>query len=74
MTVGSAGNGRRALDEIRRLQPKVAVLGMRLSGLDGSEVLTAIVRDQIPTRILFLSTLTDGELVYDMIAAGAAGW
>jgi two-component system nitrate/nitrite response regulator NarL len=72
--VGSAGNGRRALDEIRRLQPQVALLGMRMSGLDGSEVLTAIVRDQIPTRVLFLSTLTDSELVYDMLARGAAGY
>jgi two-component system, NarL family, nitrate/nitrite response regulator NarL len=72
--VGSTGGGRRALDEIRRLQPLVALLGMRMSGLDGSEVLTAIVRDQIPTRVLFLSTLTDSGLVYDMLARGAAGY
>jgi two-component system nitrate/nitrite response regulator NarL len=72
--VGSAADGRHALDEIRRLQPQVAILGMRMSGLDGSEVLNAIVRDQVPTRVVFLSTLTESELVYDMLARGAAGY
>jgi two-component system nitrate/nitrite response regulator NarL len=72
--VGSAADGRHALDEIRRLQPQVAVLGMRMSGLDGSEVLNAIVRDQIPTRVVFLSTVTESGLVYDMLARGAAGY
>ena len=66
--VGSAADGRHALDEIRRLQPQVAVLGMRMSGLDGSEVLKAIVRDKIPTDVVFLSTLTESGMVYDMLA------
>ena len=72
--VGSAADGRHALDEIRRLQPQVALLGMRMSGLDGSEVLNAIVRDQIPTDVVFLSTLTESGLVYEMLARGAAGY
>jgi two-component system nitrate/nitrite response regulator NarL len=72
--VGSAADGRRALDEIRRLQPQVAVLGMRMDGLDGPAVLNAIVRDEIPTRVVFLSTYTDSRLVYDMLAKGAAGY
>ena len=72
--VGSASDGRRALDEIRRLQPQVALLDMRMDGLDGSEVLNAIVRDHLPTRVVFLSSYTESGLVYDMLARGAAGY
>ena len=72
--VGSASDGRRALEEIRRLRPQVALLGTRMGGLDGPEILNAIVRDGIPTRVLFLSTLTESGLVYDMFSQGAAGY
>jgi two-component system nitrate/nitrite response regulator NarL len=72
--VGSAADGRLALEEIRRLQPQVALLDMRMDGLDGSEILNAIVRDGIPTRVVFLSTYTESGLIYDMLARGAAGY
>jgi two-component system nitrate/nitrite response regulator NarL len=72
--VGSAGDGRTALDEIRRLEPDVAVLDVRMADLDGGEVLNALVRDGVRTRVLFLSTHTDGSLIYDLLAAGAAGY
>jgi two-component system nitrate/nitrite response regulator NarL len=72
--IGSASDGRLALEEIRRLKPQVAVLDMRMDGFDGSEVLNAIVRDEIPTRVVFLSTYTESGLVYDMLARGAAGY
>jgi two-component system nitrate/nitrite response regulator NarL len=72
--VGSAGDGLRALEEIRRLRPQVALLDMRMGGLDGSGVLNAIVRDGIPTFVLFLSTYTESGLVYEMLALGAAGY
>jgi two-component system nitrate/nitrite response regulator NarL len=72
--VGSASDGRHALEEIRRLQPAVALLGMRMGGLDGPEILNAIMRDRIPARVLFLSSLTGSGLVYDMFSQGAAGY
>lgn len=72
--VGVAGDGREALAEIRRLEPDIAVLDMRMPELDGSQVLNALVRDGIATRVLFLSTFTEGGLIYDALAAGAAGY
>jgi two-component system nitrate/nitrite response regulator NarL len=72
--VGSASDGRDALEEIRRLHPRVALLGMRMGGLDGPEILNAIMRDRIPTRVLFLSSVTESGLVYDMFSQGAAGY
>jgi two-component system nitrate/nitrite response regulator NarL len=72
--VGTAENGRVALEKIRRLRPDVAVLDMRMPELDGAKVLNAVVRDGIPTRVLFLSTHTESGMVYDLIARGAAGY
>ena len=72
--VGTAENGRVAIEEIRRLQPEVALVDMRMPELDGAQVLNAVVRDRIPTRVLFLSTHTESAKVYDLLAHGASGY
>jgi two-component system, NarL family, nitrate/nitrite response regulator NarL len=72
--VGTAENGRVAIEEIRRLRPDVALLDMRMPDLDGAQVLNAVVRDGIPTRVLFLSTHTGSGMVHDLLAQGAAGY
>lgn len=72
--VGMAGDGREALQEIAGRKPDVAVLDLMMPGLDGTQVLNAITRDKIPTRVLFCSAATDSRLVYDIVAAGAAGY
>jgi two-component system, NarL family, nitrate/nitrite response regulator NarL len=72
--VGSATNGGEALEELRRLAPDVAVLDVRMGGLDGREVLAAARRDGLKTRVLFLSAYLEDDLVYGTLAAGAAGY
>jgi two-component system nitrate/nitrite response regulator NarL len=72
--IASAGDGRRALGLIRDLEPVVAVLDLRLPGLDGLQILNAVTRDGLPTRVLFLSASGDPELVYRAVQGGAAGY
>jgi two-component system nitrate/nitrite response regulator NarL len=72
--VGTAEDGRTALEEIKRLEPDVAVVDMRMPHLDGSQVLNAIVRDGVGTRVLFLSTHTESSVVYELLARGASGY
>ena len=72
--VGVAEDGRVAIEEIRRLKPEVALVDMRMPELDGAQVLNAVVRDGVPTRVLFLSTHTDSGMVYDLLANGASGY
>jgi len=72
--VGAASDGREALGLIRELQPAVAVLDLRLPGLDGLQVLNAVTRDDLPTRVLMLSASGDPELVYRAVQGGAAGY
>lgn len=72
--VAEAENGREALDIIRREEPEVAVLDLRMPDLDGIAVLHALVRDHAPTRVLLLSAFTDSSSVYRAIEEGAAGF
>lgn len=72
--LAEAGDGRAALDQIRELKPSVAVLDIRMPGLDGTQVLAAARREGLETEILFLSAFMEPELAYKTVAAGAKGY
>jgi two-component system nitrate/nitrite response regulator NarL len=72
--VGEAADGRQALEGIRRLAPDVAVLDIRMPGLDGTQVLGALRRDGVDAQVLFLSAFMEPELAFSTIAAGARGY
>ncbi len=71
---GQSGDGRTALEEIRRLRPVVVTLDLRLPGLDGMRILNAIERDGLPSRALILSSASDGAKIYQAVGLGAAGY
>ena len=72
--VGEAENGRDGLDLIRRENPDVAVVDYQMADLDGIEVVHAIVRDRLTTRVLLLSALTDSSIVFRALEEGAKGY
>ncbi|MGI9020316.1 MAG: response regulator [Solirubrobacterales bacterium] len=72
--VGEAEDGRIALDEIKRVTPDVALLDIRMPGLEGPQVLNALQRDGVKTKVIFLSAFMEGELAYETVAAGARGY
>ncbi len=72
--VGELANGRQALTEIKRLQPDVAVLDLRMPELDALQVLNAIQRDGLVTRVVVLSAFLEGAVVFQAVAAGAAAY
>jgi two-component system, NarL family, nitrate/nitrite response regulator NarL len=72
--VGEAEDGRAALDEIKRVDPDVALLDIRMPGLEGPQVLNALQRDGVKTSVIFLSAFMEGELAYETVAAGARGY
>jgi two-component system, NarL family, nitrate/nitrite response regulator NarL len=72
--VGQGADGRQALADLQSLEPDVAVIDMRIPGLSGLDVLAAAKRDQLKTRIVFLSAHLDSDLVYRAIAGGASGY
>jgi two-component system, NarL family, nitrate/nitrite response regulator NarL len=72
--VGEASDGRTALEELKRLMPDVAVLDIRMPGLDGTQVLGALRRDGVDIEVLFLSAFLEPELAYTTVASGARGY
>jgi two-component system nitrate/nitrite response regulator NarL len=72
--IGEAADGRDALDQVKRLGPEVAVLDIRMPGLDGTQVLSAMRREGLETEVLFLSAFMEPELAYRTVAAGAKGY
>ncbi len=72
--VGEAADGREALERIKALSPEVAVLDIRMPGLDGTQVLSAMRRDGLETEVLFLSAFMEPELAYKTVASGAKGY
>jgi two-component system nitrate/nitrite response regulator NarL len=72
--VGEAADGREALDLIKEQTPDVAVLDIRMPGLEGTQVLSALKRDGVATEVLFLSAFMESELAYQTVAEGARGY
>jgi len=72
--VAEAEDGRSALAEIQEHLPDVALLDYKLPELDGVAVTHAIVREQLPTRVLLVSAFTDSGIVYKALETGAAGF
>ncbi len=72
--VAECDDGRAALEQIRKLEPDVALLDVKMPLLDGTAVLNAVDREKLPTRIAFLSAYIDAAVVYTAVAGGAAAY
>ena len=72
--LGEAANGREALEIIQRELPDVALVDYQMPDLDGVAVVHALQRDGVSTRVLLVSALTDGAIVFRALEEGAAGY
>jgi two-component system, NarL family, nitrate/nitrite response regulator NarL len=72
--VAEAGDGREALEAIRRDDPDVALVDYEMPDVDGLGVVRAVVRDGLRTRVLLLSAHTDSAVVFQALQEGAAGY
>jgi two-component system, NarL family, nitrate/nitrite response regulator NarL len=72
--VAEAADGREAIEVIRRERPDVALVDYQMPDVDGAAVVRAIVREELPTRVLLLSAHTDSAIVFDALQEGAAGY
>ncbi|MEV6012991.1 response regulator transcription factor [Streptomyces sp. NPDC051976] len=72
--VGEAGDGRRALQLATETRPDVALVDLRMPGLDGAQVTAGIVSAALGTKVLILTTYADDDAVLPALRAGAAGY
>lgn len=71
--VGDTGRGDEAVDLIRELQPDIAILDIKMPGLDGLSVARQVVEEQI-CAVLILSAFSQSELVTEATEAGVLGY
>jgi two-component system, NarL family, nitrate/nitrite response regulator NarL len=72
--LGEAGSGAEALAVIRRELPDVALVDYQLPDMNGVDVTHALRRDSVATRVLLVSAITDGAVVFRALEEGAAGY
>jgi len=72
--VGEAGDAATAIDEIRRSQPDIAVLDVRLADGSGIDVCRAITAEFPDVKSLILTSYDSDRALVDAGLAGAAGF
>jgi DNA-binding NarL/FixJ family response regulator len=74
--VGEGDDGRAALELVRRHRPDLALLDVRMPGMDGIQATRLICAepDLRATRVVVLTTFADDTLLAGAIRAGASGY
>jgi two-component system, NarL family, nitrate/nitrite response regulator NarL len=72
--VAQASDGREALEAMGETRPDVAVIDRSLATLTGEQILGAVRRDGLGTRVIMLAAEPTSGAVYQAIAGGAAGY
>lgn len=72
--VGSAADGREALEKIRAIRPDVAVLDIEMPHFSGLEIARMLLAEGTPTRFVLLTLFKDERLLHDALAMGIKGY
>lgn len=72
--VGEAENGTEAVRLVAQHRPDVALMDIRMPGLDGIEATRRIIAAGARTRVLILTTFDLDEYAYAGLRAGASGF
>lgn len=74
LLVGQAGTAAQAVAEVRRCQPDVVIMDVRLPDGSGIEACREIRSERPQTRVVMLTSYPDEDAVVASIMAGAAGY
>jgi DNA-binding NarL/FixJ family response regulator len=72
--LAEAEDGEQGVAAVRRHEPDVVLMDVRMPRVDGIEATRRIVAADLPTRVLVLTTFDLDQHVYDALRAGAAGF
>jgi two-component system NarL family response regulator len=72
--LAEASDGAEALAVVRKLQPDVALIDLRMPAHDGIEVLTQLTALNVPTKAIVITTYECREDIQRSMEAGARGY
>ncbi|MGB4247372.1 MAG: response regulator transcription factor [Pseudohongiellaceae bacterium] len=72
--VGQVDDGSEVVDGIRRYQPDVLLLDIRMPKMNGIDALRAMRREDLMVPCIILTTFDDHQLVMEGLQAGARGY
>ncbi|MDR2779760.1 MAG: response regulator transcription factor [Synergistaceae bacterium] len=72
--VGEYSDGETAMEGIRELKPQVALLDIRMPGLDGVSITRKIKNEGLPVICLMLTSYDAQQYVLSSLRAGARGY
>jgi DNA-binding NarL/FixJ family response regulator len=72
--VAEAGDGPAAIAAFREHRPDITLMDLRLPGMSGPEIITAIRKETSDANIIVITTYDADEDVYRAVEAGARGY
>lgn len=72
--IGTAVNGVEAFEAIKKLEPDILLLDIRMPIMGGVECVREVKRICSPTKVIMLTTFNDDEYIMCAIEAGACGY
>ena len=72
--IGSFENGNELLDNLKKRQPDILILDIKMPGLSGLQLSKIISNDYQKIKIIFLSSNDDEETINEAIKSGGVGF
>lgn len=72
--IGEAKDGEEAFYKIKELNPTVSLIDLRMPKMDGIELVKALRKLDIKTKIIILTVNTDEQFLVEVLKAGANGY
>lgn len=68
---GEAASGQDALQKYRSLRPDIVFMDVNMPGMEGTDALEQILREDSRAKVVIVSSLSHGGLVKDALRKGA---
>jgi DNA-binding NarL/FixJ family response regulator len=74
VVVAEAGDGKSALECIRKLRPTIVVLDLEMPVMNGLDTAKQIIREKLPVAIIILTMYDDEEMFNEAMDIGVLGY